>query len=50
MHIYNYIKSCNTSIEQMEEDKKQFKPRLYSIAAGNPKTKSKDQLDTTEKN
>ena len=33
----------------MEEDKKQFKPRLYSIAAGNPKTKSKDQLDNNRK-
>ena len=34
----------------MEQDKKQVIPSLYSIAAGNPKTKSKDQLDTIEKN
>ena len=34
------------SIKKIEEDQKQFKSKLAEITTGNPKHKSKDQLDT----
>ena len=46
MHIYNDIKNGNISIEKIEEDQKLFQSKLNEITAGNPKHKSKDQLDT----
>ena len=46
MHIYNEIKNGNISIEKIEESQKQFKSKLNEITTGNPKHKSKDQLDT----
>ena len=45
MHIYNEIKNGNISIEKIEESQKQFKSKLNEITTGNPKHKSKDQLD-----
>ena len=41
MHLY---KNGNISIEKFEEN--QFKSKLNEITTGNPKHKSKDQLDT----
>ena len=49
MHIYNEVKHGNISIENIEEDQKQFKSKLNEITTGNPKYKSKDPLDTTKK-
>ena len=46
MHIYNEIKNGNISIEKIEESQKQFSSKLNEITTGNPKYKSKDQLDT----
>ena len=46
MYIYNELKNRNVSTEKIEEDEKQFKSKLSEITAGNPKHKSKDQLDT----
>ena len=46
IHIYNEIKNINISIEKIKEDPKQFESKLNEIATGNPKLKSKDQLDT----
>ena len=46
MYIQNEIKNDNISIEKIEEDQKQFKSKLNEITTGNPKHKSKDQLDT----
>ena len=48
LHIYNFIKDSNISIEKIEEDQKQFKSKLNEITTGDPKYKSKDQLDTIE--
>ena len=45
-HIYNNIKNGNTLIENIEEDKKQFKSNVNEITTENPKYKSKDQLNT----
>ena len=42
MHIYNEVKHGNISIENIEEDQKQFKSKLNEITTGNPKYKSKD--------
>ena len=41
MHLY---KNGNISIEKFEEN--QFKSKLNEITTGNPKHKSKDQIDT----
>ena len=41
MHLY---KNGNISIKKFEEN--QFKSKLNEITTGNPKHKSKDQLDT----
>ena len=46
MHICNEVKYGNDSIEKIEEDQKQFKSKLNEITTGNPKHKSKDQIDT----
>ena len=46
MHIYNERNTGNISIEDTEEDQKQFKSKLNEITPGNPKHKSKGQLDT----
>ena len=46
IHIYNEVKNGNISIEQLEEDKAQFKLKINEITTGNRKHKSKDQLDT----
>ena len=48
MNIYNNIINCNTSIEKIEEDQKQFKSNLNEITKENPKYKSKAQLNTIE--
>ena len=48
MHIYNEIKNDYISIEKNEEDQKQFKSKLNERTIGNPKHKSKGQLDTIE--
>ena len=45
MHIYNKMKNGNISIEKIIEDRKQFKSKLNEITTGNPKHKSKDELD-----
>ena len=41
MHIYNNIKTGNTSIEKLEEDQKQFKSNLNEITRRNFENKSK---------
>ena len=46
MYIYNEIKNDNIAIEKIEEDQKHFKSKLNEITTGNPKHRSKDQLDT----
>ena len=45
MYIYNEIKNDNIAIEKIE-DQKHFKSKLNEITTGNPKHRSKDQLDT----
>ena len=42
------MKNRSVSIEKIEEDQKQFKSKLNKITRGNPKYKSKDQLDGIE--
>ena len=42
------MKNSSVSIEKIEEDQKQFKSKLNGITTGNPKYKSKDQLDGIE--
>ena len=42
------MKKSSVSIEKIEEDQKQFKSKLNEITTGNPKYKSKDQLDGIE--
>ena len=42
------MKNRSVSIEKIEEDQKQFKSKLNEITTGNPKYKSKDQLDGIE--
>ena len=42
------MKNSSVSIEKIEEDQKQFKSKLNEITTGNPKYKSKDQLDGIE--
>ena len=49
MHNYTERKNGNMSIKKIEEDQKQFKSKLAEITTGNPKHKSKDQLDTIKK-
>ena len=46
MHIYNEIKKGNISIEKIGEDQKLFKSKFNEITIGNPKRKSKNELDT----
>ena len=46
MYIYNEIKNDNIAIEKIEEDQKHFISKLNEITTGNPKHRSKDQLDT----
>ena len=46
LNIYEEIKNVNVSIEKIEEERKQFKSKLNEITTGNPKTRSKDQLNT----
>ena len=51
MYIHNNIKNGNTSIEKIEENGEQFKSDLnmkQEITRGNPKYKSKVQLNTIE--
>ena len=48
MHIDTKIKNGNILIEKIAEDQKQFKSKLNERTIGNPKHKSKDQLDTIE--
>ena len=43
------MKNSSVSTEKIEENKKQFKSKLNEITTGNPKYKSKDQLDGIEK-
>ena len=42
------MKNSSVSTEKIEENKKQFKSKLNEITTGNPKYKSKDQLDGIE--
>ena len=49
MLICNNIKNGNTSIKKLEEDRKQFKSNLNEMKKGNSKNKSKDQLNTIQK-
>ena len=46
MNNYNSIKNGNISIENIEEDRKQFKSKINGATTGDPKHKSKDQSDT----
>ena len=46
MRIYNEIMNGDITIENIEEDQKQFKSKLNKITARNPKHKSKIQIDT----
>ena len=46
MRIHNDIINGDIIIENIEEGQKQFKPNLNEITTGNPKHKSKNQLDT----
>ena len=48
VYICNQIKNCDTSIEKIEDDQKQIISNLYEVTAGNPKYKSKVQLNTIE--
>ena len=50
LHIYNFIKNSNISIEKIEKDQKQFKSKLNEITTGDPKYKSKDQLENIKSN
>ena len=45
MRIRNEIINGDTTIKKTEENKKQFKWKLNEISTGNPKYKSKNQLD-----
>ena len=45
LNIYNKIKNGNVPIKKAEEDQNKFKSSLSEIKIGNPKYKSKDQLD-----
>ena len=48
LSIYENIKNGKISIEKAKENQKQFELNLNAITTGNPKTKSKDRLDTME--
>ena len=46
LNIYKNTKNGSISIEKAKENQMQFKSNLSAITTGNPKTKSKDELDT----
>ena len=50
LQIYVFIKNSNISIEKIEEDQKLFKSKLNEITTGDPKYKSKDQLENIKSN
>ena len=48
LHIFKEIKNGNILLQNTEEEQKQFKSKLNEITIGNPKTKSKYQLDAVK--
>ena len=46
LNIYNKIENDNISIKKIEKHQKQFKSKLNEVTTGNPRHKSKYQLDT----
>ena len=46
MHTYNQLKNGEKTLQQKEEDQKNFKSELNKIKSKNPKHKSKKQLCT----
>ena len=48
MYVYNEIKNGNMSMENIEQDQKQFKSDLNFKKSGNTKKKSADQIKTIE--
>ena len=48
LHISKEIKNGNILLQNTEEEQKQFKSKLNEITIGNPKTKSKYQLDAVK--
>ena len=45
LHIFKGIKNGNILLQKAEKEQEQFKSNLVEITEGNPKHKSKDQLD-----
>ena len=48
MYIYGYMKNGNTTLQEVEKQKINFKKELNEITSGNPKHKSSSQLYAIE--
>ena len=49
MYTYDQLKNGETTLQQVEEEQKDFKKYLNEIVKGNPEHKSDKQLNTIKK-
>ena len=48
MYIYSHVKNGEKTLQQLEEEQKNFKKDLREITSGNPTHKSEKQSCTTK--